>query len=241
MIKVNLIAAEKPRAAKKAAWVPRVNLAGQKLTAGCMLILVAAGAVIGLRYWQLGRESAQLDQDVAEAQQETQRLHSVIAEVQKFEQRRGQLQQRVGLIEQLRKEQKGPVHVLDQISRAMPPMLWLTDLKQTPNSNEVVIDGRCAGLTGLSDFVANLEASGYFKRSVEIVSSQLETSSVPTGLTGDLVKFSIKAQFELPSGRQATPVQTASGQTVAGQTVAGPAPSSGPAAPGGAPAKTPVS
>lgn len=240
MIKINLLASEKPRAASKSR-LPQFNLKGQQLTFGCGLILLASAGLIGYRYFALGRDSRALDVSIAEAQQETVRLHSVIAEVQKFEQRRGQLQQRVGLIEQLRKEQKGPVHVLDQISRAMPPMLWLTDLKQTPNSNEVVIDGRCAGLTGLSDFVANLEASGYFKRSVEIVSSQLETSSVPTGLTGDLVKFSIKAQFELPSGRQATPVQTASGQTVAGQTVAGPAPSSGPAAPGGAPAKTPVS
>ena len=34
------------------------------------------------------------------------------------------------LIEQLRKDQTGPVHMLDQISRALPPMLWLTEMKQ---------------------------------------------------------------------------------------------------------------
>ena len=62
------------------------------------------------------------------------------------------------LIEQLRKGQTGPVHMLDQISRALPPMLWLTELKQGADANEVVIDGRCTTLTGLSDFVANLEA-----------------------------------------------------------------------------------
>ena len=52
-------------------------------------------------------------------------------QVQQFEQRKAQLQQRVALIEQLRKDQTGPVHMLDQISRALPPMLWLTELKQT--------------------------------------------------------------------------------------------------------------
>ena len=51
-------------------------------------------------------------------------------QVQQFEQRKAQLQQRVALIEQLRKDQTGPVHMLDQISRALPPMLWLTELKQ---------------------------------------------------------------------------------------------------------------
>ena len=91
--------------------------------------------------------------------------------MQQFEQRKAQLQQRVALIEQLRKDQTGPVHMLDQISRALPPMLWLTELKQRPTPTKCVIDGRCTTLTGLSDFVGNLEASGYFKRSVEIVST----------------------------------------------------------------------
>ena len=76
----------------------------------------------------------------------------MIQQVQQFEQRKAQLQQRVVLIEQLRKGQTGPVHMLDQISRALPPMLWLTELKQT-GGNDVVIDGRCTTLTGLSDFV----------------------------------------------------------------------------------------
>jgi type IV pilus assembly protein PilN len=104
-----------------------------------------------------------------------------------------QLQQRVGLIEQLRSDQTGPVHMLDQISRALPPMLWLTQLKQTPAANDVLIDGRSMTPTGLSDFVANLESSGYFQRSVEIVSSTTETTP-----TGDMIKFQIKAIFQTP-------------------------------------------
>jgi Tfp pilus assembly protein PilN len=174
--------------------------------------------IIGWRYWQLGRDASQLEQVLADAQQETERLHSVIAEVQQFEQRRGQLQQRVGLIEQLRKAQTGPVHVLDQVSRAMPEMLWLTDLKQTPGSNEVVIDGRCAGLTSLSDFVANLEASGYFKRSIEIVSTQLDGSASALNASGDLIRFSIKAHFEPPAAGRAAAAPPAASSPAAGGT-----------------------
>src|SRR5436190_12194704 len=131
---------------------------------GCSLILVLALAFIGWRYWALAHESNQLDAEISAAQQETTRLHSVIQQVQQFEQRKAQLQQRVALIETLRKGQTGPVHMLDQLSRALPPMLWLTELKQTPTANEVLIEGRCLTLTGLSDFVANLERSGYFKK-----------------------------------------------------------------------------
>ena len=90
--------------------------------------------------------------------------------------------------------------MLDQISRSLPPMLWLTELKQNPDGT-VQIDGRCLALTGLSDFVGNLEASGYFKRSIEIVSTVTETMPQPPG---ELIRFTIKAVFA-PPGQDVTP------------------------------------
>ena len=104
------------------------------------IILVLGGLAIGWRYWTVNHDSADLDKEIAAAQQETTRLHSVILQVQQFEQQKARLQQRVVLIEQLRKGQTGPVHMLDQISRALPPMVWLTDLKETPGTNDVTIE-----------------------------------------------------------------------------------------------------
>src|SRR5712664_2356557 len=145
MIRINLLAAERTK--KKA-----VSLqAGQKLTIACSAILLLAVLFVGWRYWSLSRQSTQLDAEISASQEETTRLHSIIVQVQQFEQRKAQLQQRVVLIEQLRKGQTGPVHMLDQISRALPPMLWLTEVKQA-NATDVVIDGRSTTLTGLSDF-----------------------------------------------------------------------------------------
>jgi type IV pilus assembly protein PilN len=196
MIRINLLSAE--RATKKKAVTLQT---GQKMVIGCSLILVLAGLFVGWRYLSLSHESTQVDADIAAAQAESTRLHSIIQQVQEFEQRKAQLQQRVVLIEQLRKGQTGPVHMLDQISRALPPMLWLTELKQTP-TGEVVVDGKSTSLTGLSDFVANLEASGYFKRSVEIVST---TSEPGTATSAELIKFSIRAIFQPPGERPAPP------------------------------------
>ena len=200
MIRINLLAVERDRGKKKAV---TFGTTGQKLTIGCSLILALALGFIGWRYMVLGRESAKLDADITSAQQETTRLHSVIQQVQQFEQRKAQLQQRVVLIEQLRKGQTGPVHMLDQVSRALPPMLWLTSLKQT--GSDVLIDGKCTTLTGLSEFVANLEASGYFKRSVEIVSTATDTSPQAAG---ELIRFSIKGVFQQP-GEAAAPAAAA--------------------------------
>jgi type IV pilus assembly protein PilN len=188
MIRINLLAVEREAKKKKATFQ-----AGQKVAVACGFILVLTGGVVGWRYWLLARESAALDQEIADKQAQAARLHGIIKQVQQFEQQKAQLQQRVVLIEQLRKSQKGPVHMLDQLSRSLPAMMWLTGLKQ--DTEAVTIEGKSTTQTGVSDFVNNLESSGYFKRSVDIVSS---ISDPPTQTTPEIVKFTLKAVFVTP-------------------------------------------
>jgi Tfp pilus assembly protein PilN len=188
MIRINLLAAERTQAKKKLTFQ-----VGQKLTVGCSLILVVAALLIGWRYWALSRQSVQLDKDIATAQQETVRLQSIIRKVKEFEERKAQLSQRVVLIEDLRKEQKGPVHMLDEISKGLPPMLWLAEVRQV--EGDVVIDGNSTTQTGVSDFVNNLEASGYFKKSIDIVGTKTVPLPQPPG---ELVTFSLRAHFMAP-------------------------------------------
>jgi len=188
MIRINLLAVEREAKKKKATFQ-----AGQKVALACGLILVLTGGVVGWRYWALSRDSVELDREIADKQSQVSRLHSIIQQVQQFEQQKAQLQQRVVLIEQLRKSQKGPVHMLDQLSRSLPTMMWLTALKQ--DNDTITIDGKSTTQTGVSDFVSNLEGSGYFKKSVDIVSS---TSDPPTQTAPEIVKFTLKAVFVTP-------------------------------------------
>jgi Tfp pilus assembly protein PilN len=58
---------------------------------------------------------------------------------------------------------------------------------------EFTISGQTTSLTALSDFVANLEASKWFKRPVEIVDSTVEKTP-----NGDLVRFTIRATTDNP-------------------------------------------
>jgi type IV pilus assembly protein PilN len=190
MIRINLLAVERQAKKKKATFQ-----AGQKVAVACGFILVLTAAGVGWRYWTLARQSAELDQQIATAQAETARLHSIIQQVQKFEQQKAQLQQRVVLIEELRKSQKGPVHMLDQVSRSLPTMMWLTTLKQDKDQDTILIDGKSTTQTGVSDFVNNLEGSGYFKKSVDIVSSQADAA---TSNTPEIVRFQLKAVFKTP-------------------------------------------
>lgn len=184
MIRINLLTVDRERTKRKAKFQ-----IGEKITVACSLILVAAALVVGWWFWSLQRSSADLDQQIADAERETQRLQSVIQQVAQFEARRAQLQQRVTLIEELRKGQTGPVHLLDQISQALPESMWLTDLRQV--GSEITIEGRCTSLNALSDFVSGLETSNLFERPVEIVDSRVEAA---TDATPELIRFSVKAR-----------------------------------------------
>ena len=147
---------------------------------------------VGWWFWSLHRTSVRVDEDLAKGEREMQQLRSVLAQVQKFETSKAQLRQRVTLIEQLRRGQSGPVHILDEIIKAVPERLWLTELTQ--KGDDIVLAGMTTSFTGLSDFVANLEASTWFKKPIDIVDSQVTTDAK----TGDIFKFSVKAVFNNP-------------------------------------------
>ncbi len=173
MIRINLLATEREKQPRKKSGI--AFDIGQKVTLLSSLILVATVLGIGWWWWMLDRESARLTSDIASAERETARLKTILSQVATFEKQKQQLQERVKLIEELRRGQTGPVHMIDELSKAMPEMLWLTELKQ--DAGDVTIEGRCTTLTALSDFVGNLERSGYFKRPVEILDSQVEAAA----------------------------------------------------------------
>jgi type IV pilus assembly protein PilN len=203
MIRINLLSVERERVKRRAGGgLP----AAQKVTIACSLILLATALGIGWWFWSLYQGSARLDTEIAAAEQETIRLRSVLSQVQQFETRRAQLQQRVSLIEQLRKGQTIPVHMLDDISRSVPDRLWLTAMTQV--GSDVTIEGRTTSNTAVSDFMANLENAGSFRRPVEIKSSTL-VAAPQAG--GDIVQFAIVAQLILPDPPPAAPGARAGG------------------------------
>ena len=206
MIRINLLAVDRERS-KRGALIP----AAQRVTIAASLILIVTFLGVGWWFWSLYATSIRVDEDLAKGEREMQQLRSVLSQVQKFEASKAQLQQRVTLIEQLRRGQTGPVHILDEINKAVPERLWLTDL--TEKGDDIMLAGMTTSFSGLSDFVANLETSKWFKKPIDIVDSQV----IPDAKTGDIFKFSIKAVFNNPEapppvaagarGRGAAPVK----------------------------------
>jgi type IV pilus assembly protein PilN len=192
MIRINLLGGERRKARKAFAFDP-----GAQMTLVCSLILVLGVSGIGLWYWSLTRESAQLDLELAAAQRDAVRLASILTDVKQFEARQQQLQQRVSLIQQLRRGQSVPVELLDHVSRSLPDTLWLTSLEEA--GQNVTLEGRSTTLIALSDFVGNLGSSALIKKPIEIVNSQVEAA--PAGSTGggDVIRFTVKATLADPA------------------------------------------
>lgn len=194
MIRINLLGVPRQKARK----APAFDI-GQRVTLACSLILVAAALGIGWWYWSLNEQSERLDADIAAAHQEAARLQSLLEEVKRFEAQRAQLQQRVTLIEQLRRGQSVPVQLLDHVSRSVPDLLWLTELRQ--EGAEVTIEGRSTTLIGVSDFIGNLAAGELLQRPIELVNSQVETLQAGPGQPSvELVRFTLRAQLAAATG-----------------------------------------
>lgn len=211
MIRINLLTADRGGTTKKTRGVSAGGggvTSAQRVTIAAALILLSTIVTVGWWYWSLHTRATRLDADIAAAEIKAQQLRSVLAQVQKYETRKATLQQRVTLIEQLRRGQSGPVHILDEVSKALPDRMWLVSMGQ--RDKDFTLDGRTTSLTALSDFVANLEASPWFKKPVEILDSQVDQTP-----QGPLVRFTIRATSEspetapppLPAGRGAPPAK----------------------------------
>ena len=186
MIRINLLVPER-------AATPRGPVAdiGQRVTLACSAILLVTAVLIGWRFWSLRQDVVQLEQEVLAADEEIARLSPIIAQVEALDTQRAQLALRVGLVEELREGQGRSVRMLDELSRAMPDGLWLTRLQQ--EEDVVEVEGQALALGAVSDFLANLEASGYFEPPVEVVESQLEETD-----QGEVVRFELRALFVVP-------------------------------------------
>jgi type IV pilus assembly protein PilN len=196
MIRINLLSSER-QSAKAAA--PGFQ-AGQKMMVIGSLILVLAAVGVGWRYWALGQQKAEIARNLDAARREETRLTEILRQVADFETRRKVLEARVALIDELRKGQSAPVHMIDQISRAIPDMTWLTGITQSGYT--LTISGRCLTLTSLSDFIANLEASRYFMRPVEIIESSV---AISRDKGPELIQFQIRGTFQMAGVESVAP------------------------------------
>jgi len=155
MIRINLLAAERPTQKKKAAAAPPGSF-----QAYLFLVLFAGGAAVlcAALWWFKEATLKDLDNKISVAQDRQRQLQAIKAKVDEYEKQKRTLDAKINLIEQLQEQQSGPVHLLDETSRALPDFVWLTGLDQT--GGQIRFKGESNGLSSVADFIQNLQHSG---------------------------------------------------------------------------------
>jgi len=105
-------------------------------------------------------------------QREYDRLKPIIEEVEAFKKRNAELRHKIEVIEQLKANQYGPVRLMDEVSKALPELLWLTDLGVSGGA--LSMRGQALNENAVANFIANLGASPFFSEPVLKIMSQSE-------------------------------------------------------------------
>ena len=170
MIKINLLVEAR---ADKVSKAPLISMGTGNINNYLLLgALILAIGWVGLRYWQLSSRLSDVKAEVAVNQREYDRLKPIIEEVEAFKKRNAELRHKIEVIEQLKANQYGPVRLMDEVSKALPELLWLTDLGVSGSA--LSMRGQALNENAVANFIANLGASPFFSEPVLKIMSQSE-------------------------------------------------------------------
>lgn len=203
MIKINLLSeGKKPVIARKTA--PAALRMVDKEPALWVLGAVAVAALIGIgAYWWVLRGRVQEnDRLIAEANREIEELRPILKEVEDYKTKKAELEHKIEVINNLKANQQGPVRLMDQISRALPELLWLERLDVRGNS--VSLRGRAFNTNAVAAYLENLGKVPEFREPV----------LVDTQRQGATYGFHIDFQFSFqPPESTTTAAEAASAAT----------------------------
>jgi type IV pilus assembly protein PilN len=162
LIRINLLTEAKAAAARKRApLLPTGARLNNFLFFGAFGLGLAYIVIMGLTL--LSRRS-QLNDEIVKARLEADRLRSIIEEVKEYEDKKASLEAKIQLINALKTNQKGPVRLMDEISKALPDLVWLTVLDVS--ANQITMRGKTLSPNAVATYLENLKKSPFFAEPV---------------------------------------------------------------------------
>jgi type IV pilus assembly protein PilN len=162
LIRINLLTEAKAAASrKKAPLLPTGARLNNVLFFGAFGLGLAYVVIMGLTL--LSRRS-QLDEEIVKARLEADRLKSIIEEVKEYEDKKASLEAKIQLINALKTNQKGPVRLMDEISKALPDLVWLTSLDVS--GSQIAMRGKTLSPNAVATYLENLKKSPFFAEPV---------------------------------------------------------------------------
>jgi type IV pilus assembly protein PilN len=163
MIKINLVA-ETPAAASIQAERPQFSLGAKQGDIVLLIVLALALVVVGTQWFLLTSKRSDLREIENQRRRERDELLVYIKKVEELEARREALRHKINVINELKRNQQGPVRILDEVSRALPELVWLGKLTLKGNGVELV--GSAMDENAVANYISNLDASPFFDEPV---------------------------------------------------------------------------
>jgi type IV pilus assembly protein PilN len=155
------------------------------------LAFIAAAGVYGYQTWQLSR----LEADLAELQNEVQRLSPAVKEVAELQKNVSALKEKNKVIDVLTKRRTGPVKIMEDLSAATPARLWLTEFKEMGGS--VTINGFATDNQTVADFLKTLSRMPRFAN-VELLET-IQSDQDGAALKKFVIKANVNYQVSMNS------------------------------------------
>jgi len=163
MIKINLLSEGRSQAAAKQSRRESSGVRDWGVIALWSLIALAAIAV-GVNFLLLRGKIADTQEKIVVAEEEVKRLEPIIREVEAFKAKKADLERKVDVINSLKQNQRGPVELMDNVSRALPELLWLTSMDV--KGNLVSLQGQAFNTNAVAAFIENLDRVPEFQEPV---------------------------------------------------------------------------
>jgi len=160
MIKINLIS-EAPTAAVSKRKRPEFSLGAKQGDIILVTVLAISMAVSGTWWYLLKSKRADLRELERQRTVERDELKPYIEKVEELEAKRALLKRKVDVINELKNKQRGPVRIMDEVSRALPDLVWLTKL--TLAGNNITLVGEAMDENAVANYYSNLDASPFFE------------------------------------------------------------------------------
>jgi len=200
MIKINLLAeGKRPVVARKAR--SPLGVGGGAADTGNLLL--AGGLVIGLLagggwfFWTQSQLTKK-EKEVAAAEREVEELKQVIKEVEDYKIKKADLERKIDVINGLKANQRGPVQIMDQVSRALPELLWLNNLDVTPTT--INLKGSAFNMSAVANFIDNLDKVDEFAEPI----LQDATQKTAKGARSEVYDFKVNLGYSFKTAKAPT-------------------------------------
>ena len=199
MIKVNLLSPEKKQITPGVATTEvfsdetRENQTSIPAIIGASVLTVF---IIGGMYFLQSNKLSNVKKTLEERRARLVELEEVLQTLKTLENTKKILKNKVDIIQNLNSRKQVAVKMMDQLSRALPEMVWLTNMRFT--NNTVSLSGSALSNNPIADFINNLKSTNYF------MNIQFK-DSVRRKQTGvDIFNFRLDCTFSDPSKKKGT-------------------------------------